>query len=258
MRANSTSDLVRRYFSAFQSKDRQAVEDLLADDFTFTSPLDDHISRAKYFERCWPYSELDRVFRIVNLLENGSEAFVRYECELKDHGGFRNTEYFRAEGGRIREICVYFGGDTASAAANTGEAQIGALIEEWANAVRDKDVHARLVNHAPDVVTFDAVNPLRRIGTAGIQERVQAWFAAYEGPIGYEIRDLSITAGNDVGFSHSLSRVSGNLKEGKKVDMWVRETSCFRNVHGKWMATHTHVSVPFDATSGKASVDLKP
>jgi hypothetical protein len=29
-------------------------------------------------------------------------------------------------------------------------------------------------------------------------------------------------------------------------------------VHGKWMATHTHVSVPFDASTGKAAFDLKP
>lgn len=257
MHTSGTAELVRKYFYAFESKDRQTVEELLADDFTFTSLLDDHISRAKYFERCWPYSELSRVFRIVNLFENGNEAFVRYECELEGHGGFRNTEYFRAEGGRIREICVYFGGDT-SPAEHTGESQIRAVIESWAGAVRNKDVHARLENHAPDVVTFDAVSPLRRVGTAGIQQRVQEWFGIYEGPIGYEVRDLSITAGNEVGFSHSLSRVSGSLKDGKKVDMWVRETCCFRNVHGKWMATHTHVSVPFDATTGKAALDLKP
>ena len=257
MRATSTSEIVRRYFSAFQSRDRQAIEELLAEDFSFTSPLDDRISRAKYFERCWPYSELDRIFRIVNLFENGNEAFVRYECELVNHGGFRNTEYFRVDAGRIREICVYFGGDTVPAD-SVGEAQLRTLIEDWARAVRDKDVHARLVQHAPDVVTFDAVKPLRRVGTAGIQERVEEWFAIYDGPIGYQVRDLNITAGNDVAFTHSLNRVSGRLKDGKAVDMWVRETCCFRNVHGKWMATHTHMSVPFDGDTGKAALDLEP
>jgi ketosteroid isomerase-like protein len=257
MHVTSPSELVRRYFAAFQSRDRQTIEELLAEDFRFTSPLDDRISRAKYFERCWPYSELERTFRITNLFESGNEAFVRYECLLKDHGGFRNTEYFRVGDGRIREICVYFGGDT-SPAENTGESQVRALIESWARAVRDKDVHGRLANHAPDVVTFDAVKPLRRIGTAGIQERVQEWYAIYEGPIGYEIRDLGITAGNDVAFSHSLNRITGHLKDGKGVDMWVRETCCFRNVHGKWMATHNHVSVPFDGDTGKAALDLEP
>jgi ketosteroid isomerase-like protein len=253
----TTADLVRKYFAAFEARDRVTMEELLAADFTFTSPLDDHISRARYFERCWPYSEINRVFRIVNLFESGAEAFVRYECELVDHGRFRNTEYFRREGEQIGEICVYFGGDE-SPAQGTGESQVRSLIEDWAQAVRAKDVHARLVNHAPDVVTFDALNPLRRVGTAGIEERVRQWFATYEGSIGFEVRDLSVTAGNDVAFAHSLNRVSGTLTNGRKVDMWIRDTACFRNVHGKWMATHTHVSVPFDADTGKASVDLKP
>jgi ketosteroid isomerase-like protein len=257
MDATSTAEIVRSYFSAFQSKDRQAIEELLARDFTFTSPLDDHISRAKYFERCWPYSELSRIFRIVNLFENGNEAFVRYECELTDHGTFRNTEYFRVEAGKIREICVYFGGDTSSSE-DTGESQVRRVFEDWARAVRDKDVHACLANHAPDVVTFDAVKPLRRVGTAGIEERVREWFAIYDGPIGYEVRDLGITAGNDVAYTRSLNHISGRLMDGKQVDMWVRQTCCFRNVHGKWMATHTHVSVPFDGDTGKAALDLAP
>ena len=257
MRATSTAEIVRSYFSAFQSKDRQAIEELLADDFTFTSPLDDRIGRARYFERCWPYSELDRTFRIVNLVESGGEAFVRYECELIDHGTFRNTEYFRVEAGRIREICVYFGGDMVRGEDNS-EAQVRAIIEDWARAIRAKDVEKSLANHAPDLVTFDAVKPLRRIGTAGVEQRVREWFAIYTGPIGYEIRDLRVTAGSDVAFSQSLNRVSGRLMDGRTVDMWLRQTCCFRNIHGKWMATHTHVSVPFDGDTGKAALDLKP
>lgn len=172
------------------------MEDLLSDDFTFTSPRDDHIDRTTYFKRCWPYSEISRTFRIVNLVEKGDEAFIRYECELKGGGTFRNTEYFRIEGNKIKEVYVYFGGDTAPAnSKGTGEAQIRALIEGWAQAVRAKDINERMSNYAPDVVSFDAVNPLRRMGSDAIRERLQEWFALYEGPIGYEIRDLSATAG---------------------------------------------------------------
>jgi len=35
----SVSDLARRCFSAYELKGRQMIEDLLSDDFTFTSPL---------------------------------------------------------------------------------------------------------------------------------------------------------------------------------------------------------------------------
>jgi ketosteroid isomerase-like protein len=56
---DSISDLVRKCFSAYELKDRRIIEDLLSDDFTFTSPLDDfarrtlreRIDRAEYFKR---------------------------------------------------------------------------------------------------------------------------------------------------------------------------------------------------------------
>jgi len=111
----SHSDVLRAYFSAWESKDRPALETLLTDGFTFTSPNDDdHISKARYFEKCWPGSCTIQRFLILDLIENGDEAFIRYECELTDGKRFRNTEYFRFEGDKIREVDVYFGRDVTA------------------------------------------------------------------------------------------------------------------------------------------------
>ena len=71
-------------------------------------------------------------------------------------------------------------------------------------------------------------------------------------------RDLSVTAGGDAAFCHYLYRVTGTMTNGREVDMWVRSTICFRKVGGEWLVAHEHTSVPFDAESGRASVDLKP
>ena len=100
--------LVRGYYAAYGSKDRQVVEDLLSDDFTFSSPLDDHIDRATYFKRCWPNSENIKPFQIDKLFEQGNEAFVRYEGTRYDSGKWRCTEFFRIEGNKIKEVEVYF------------------------------------------------------------------------------------------------------------------------------------------------------
>ena len=51
MPGKNRSDLVRDYFAAFQAGDRPVMEAALTDDFTFTSPYDDAIDRAAYFER---------------------------------------------------------------------------------------------------------------------------------------------------------------------------------------------------------------
>ena len=117
----SVSDLVRKCFSAYELKDRRIIEDLLSDDFTFTSPIDNRINRTEYFKRCWPNSENIRNFHIEKLFENGNEAFARYECEMKAGKKFRNTEWFRFEGGKLMEVQVFFGAETQSADKESNE-----------------------------------------------------------------------------------------------------------------------------------------
>lgn len=141
---------------------------------------------------------------------------------------------------------------------STDEAQIRGLIEDRINAVRTKDINGLMFNHTPDVLSFDVINPLRYTGSDTVRKRAQEWFSLYQGPIGYEIRDLSITTGDDVAFCHYLYQVSGTKTDGGKVDMWVRATVCYRKIEGTWMVTHEHGSVPFDPESGRASLDLKP
>ena len=138
------------------------------------------------------------------------------------------------------------------------EARIRELIEERVRAIRAKDVDALMSDHAPDVVIFDALDPLRYVGSEAVRERAGQWLSWYRGPVGYEVRDLSVTAGDVAAFCHYLYRVTGTMTNGSEVDMWVRSTVCFRKAGGAWVVAHEHASVPFDAESGKASVKLKP
>ena len=140
----------------------------------------------------------------------------------------------------------------------TNEAEIRGLIDDWVKALRARDIDALVSNYAPDVVSFDVVNPLQRKGVDAVRKRAEEWISSWQGPINSEIRELSITADEDVAFSHHLSRFSGTKKGGGEIDMWIRATLCFGKVDGKWMVTHEHVSVPFDPQSGQASLDLEP
>ena len=105
----NVSDVVRKYFRAYEKKDRKAVEALLSDDFVFTSPYDDHIDREAYFERCWPNSETISSFSIEKLFAQDNEVFVRYKLQPKAGESFRNTEHMTIEDGKIKEVDVYFG-----------------------------------------------------------------------------------------------------------------------------------------------------
>ena len=113
-------------------------------------------------------------------------------------------------------------------------------------------------SYAPDVLLFDVVNPLRSTGSEAALKRLAEWLASFQGPIGYEFRDLAITAGDDVAFCHGLKRVRATTTAGQRLDMWWRATICYRRIDGAWQVTHEHASVPFDVASGRAALDLEP
>ena len=140
------------------------------------------------------------------------------------------------------------------------EVQIRQLIDHWANALRAKDAEKSVSHYAADNVMFVMAPPLQYTpGNSPGKQGVEDWFATWNGPLGYEIRDLTITASDDVAFSHSLNRMSGTKTDGEKVDMWLRATLCFRKIGGQWKIAHEHESVPFYMDgSYKAAVDLKP
>jgi uncharacterized protein (TIGR02246 family) len=147
---------------------------------------------------------------------------------------------------------------TVESGQGTAEAKIRALIDAQAKAIRANDFNRSLSSCARDVLLFDVVGPLQSVGSTAARKRLADWFRSFQGTIGYERRDLSITASDNVAFAHSLNRVSGTTAAGKKLDMWWRATVCYRKLDGDWMVTHEHASVPFDALSGRASLDLEP
>jgi ketosteroid isomerase-like protein len=106
---SSKAETIRALFAAYMSNDRKAVEDRFTDDFRFTSPYDNEIDKATYFERCWRNSDWIERQDLERILAEGEEAFVTYRCVAKDGRSFRNTEFLSFEGDRIKRIDVYFG-----------------------------------------------------------------------------------------------------------------------------------------------------
>ena len=141
---------------------------------------------------------------------------------------------------------------------DVAEEGIRRIIEERVRAVSGQEIDALLAHQAREVLTFDVLDPLRYEGSDAVRQRAEKWLSSYVGAPGYEVRELSITAGEALAFCHYLYRVSGTLKAGGEVDMWVRATVCFGKAGGEWEIVHKHQSVPFDAQTGRASLDLKP
>lgn len=140
----------------------------------------------------------------------------------------------------------------------TDEADIRWRIDNGVKAIRAMDLEGVMALYAPDIVSFDIGPPLRHLGAEAKRKNWVDVFAAYQPPLGYEMRDLTITVGDDVAFGHSLNRISGTLQNGHRNEVWLRWTACFRKIDGTWLIAHDQVSVPVEFASGRALLDLAP
>ncbi|WP_149259425.1 nuclear transport factor 2 family protein [Actinomadura sp. K4S16] len=138
------------------------------------------------------------------------------------------------------------------------EARIREQIDKIVEGIRAKDLKALEQVYAPDVVSFDVEPPLQHVGIAAKLKNWTNVFTFFQ-DVSYEIRDLTLTVGDEVAFGHGFGRLSGTLGNGTATSgMWVRATFCFRKTGDTWLIAHDQVSVPLDIPTGKGATDLQP
>lgn len=103
------ADVAGASYEAYVSRDRPAIEALIAGDFHFTSSVDNRIDRWTYCERCWPNSKDIEGFEFIDVVSSGNRVFVTYEGRGAAGRRFRNTEIVTVRSGQITEVEVYFG-----------------------------------------------------------------------------------------------------------------------------------------------------
>ena len=140
------------------------------------------------------------------------------------------------------------------------EAQIAALLDGFAAALRAKDARAVVEFYTRDVVAYDLAPPLS-IPSGAMRDPayIQQWFDTWSGPILSEARDPEIVVGGDIAYALALRHMTGTKTDGERIDLWFRATACFRREDGAWKIAHVHNSVPFAMDgSGRALLDLQP
>lgn len=138
------------------------------------------------------------------------------------------------------------------------EADIRRRLDKTVEAIRAMDLEALMPIYATDIVSFDIEPPLQHLGAEAKRKNWTKVFTMYQGPLGYELRDLAITAGDDVAFVRTLARLSGTLTSGQSAGYWVRWTTGWRRVERDWRIVHDQISVPVDFETGKALLNLRP
>jgi ketosteroid isomerase-like protein len=106
---NDPLSVARSAYQAYVDKDRARLEALLADNFRFTSPIDNGLDRDTYLKVCWPNSADTAKFDYIYQVADGDRAFVVYELTAKSGKRFRNSEVVTVRDGKIAAVEVYFG-----------------------------------------------------------------------------------------------------------------------------------------------------
>jgi ketosteroid isomerase-like protein len=140
------------------------------------------------------------------------------------------------------------------------KAAIEALEKAFAAAFRAHDVDAimKAYEPGPHLLVFDVAPPRQHVGWEDYKQDWQGVFAAFPGPIKFDITDLEITTVGTVAYSHSIQAGELTASDGAKVSLTVRVSDVYRKIHGQWLIVQEHVSVPVDLATGKADLLSKP
>jgi len=109
-KSQSAEERIRIYFSGYEKRDWNLLADQLADGFTFTSPNgDDHLTLAKYKEKCWGTVRFFKHIEFSKIVVDGNTAFAMYDITTTDNKMVHNVEYYTFSNGKIKSIETFFG-----------------------------------------------------------------------------------------------------------------------------------------------------
>src|SRR5215471_14341967 len=118
------------------------------------------------------------------------------------------------------------------------EAVIRALVEDWARAVRAKDLKGILANHSPEIVMFDVPPPFQSKGIDAYRKTWDLFFSWSNDPVPFEVQEMNITAGEDVAFAVATMKCAGPGADGKPESLDFRLTIGLRKIDKRWIITH--------------------
>lgn len=101
--------VVKDWYTAWEKRDWNLMTQILADGFTFSSPLDDHINIDAVKERCWPNAGKFKSFDVQQVVMSGDAVFVIANAHTTDGKFIRNCDYFKVKDGKLSGYECFFG-----------------------------------------------------------------------------------------------------------------------------------------------------
>ena len=134
---------------------------------------------------------------------------------------------------------------------------VGAVLEEYRDAVHAKDVDRFVAIFADDVRVFDMWGTWSHDGIDAWRRMAEGWFGSLgDELVRVEFDDVQTTVSDDVAVLSAFVTFTGLSADGDELrSLNNRLTWGLRKTDGRWKVVHEHTSAPVEMATGK--VDLK-
>ncbi len=123
------------------------------------------------------------------------------------------------------------------------EPQIRQLVENWAKAVRNRDIETILANHSDDIVMYDVPKPFQSVGIDAYRKTWDTFFA-FTKPGVFDIQELRVVADENVAFCFATMKCADKSNSVEFVELDFRLTIGLRKINDQWTVIHEHHSIP--------------
>ena len=108
LESTANGKIVKAWYTAWEKNDWNSMTQILADGFTFSSPLDDHIKINAVKERCWPNAGKFKSVDVEQLVMNGDDVFIISKGYTTSGKFLRICDYFVIKDGKIAAYECFF------------------------------------------------------------------------------------------------------------------------------------------------------
>ncbi len=137
--------------------------------------------------------------------------------------------------------------------------QVLQRMHDWKATFEAMDVDGMMSFYADGDAfsAFDLMPPIEFRGGTMWRDNWVNFFGQWQAAPELEFAELEVYASGDLSFVRLMCRLVGTMS-GHPLDMWVRQTNCFRLIDGEWLMIHDHVSLPTDFATGQSLMALSP
>lgn len=126
---------------------------------------------------------------------------------------------------------------------NENETQIRQLLQNWAQAVRHRDLQNILKFHSDDIVMYDVPKPFQSVGIDAYRKTWDTFFT-YTKPGVFDIQELTVYANNNIAFCFATMKCADKSSSVDYVELDFRLTIGLQKMNHQWMIIHEHHSIP--------------